>query len=392
MTAALTPALATSAPPVPLPSVGSGLWQPRFTSKLFYTSCNEDLDAELLGLALQPCDHVVAIAGGGGRALGLLLGDPASVVAVDYNLHQCRLLDLKQEAITHLDGDAFRAFMGLSGDAALRRKIWSGLAPHLSPLLRTYWGEHRRIWEGRLLYAGRMERFFRDCARVLGWLMGAELTALFAAETVAEQSARWERVATRRLWRALLKLAAHPLLLRSLSGNFGLYRFVPPGLRLDQFLDDRLRRYCGRHLFRSSHMLQLILLGRYLDDAGPAGSRPAWPHYLRDEHFATLKARVGRLETVHADVGRFLTGSAARFSKLSLSNLPAYMSEAEYSALWQVLLDRCAGGRLIFRHILFKRALPEDAHLRTTRDSALEAQLNALDKSLFYDFDVLDLH
>ncbi|MFM2382775.1 MAG: hypothetical protein RL515_762, partial [Verrucomicrobiota bacterium] len=103
-----------------------------FFSDINYSAANEDGASELAALRLDARSRVLCITASGARPLELLLGDPQSVVAVDFNATQNHLLELKMAAYRELEYDEFAAFIRLRpGDGACRRSTYARLAPAL---------------------------------------------------------------------------------------------------------------------------------------------------------------------------------------------------------------------------------------------------------------------
>src|SRR3989304_7463763 len=76
-----------------------------------YSTCWEALRLAREALRVPYGGQVLAIAAAGDNAIGLLLDDPARVLAVDVNPAQTALTELKMAALREL-GDRAAAFLG----------------------------------------------------------------------------------------------------------------------------------------------------------------------------------------------------------------------------------------------------------------------------------------
>src|SRR5665213_921290 len=104
---------------------------------LQYSCCNEDTLSELEALA-PGGRRVLSIHASGGRAFGLLLGDPSEVVAIDRNPAQIHLGRLKVAAMRRLDRDAYLAFVGIR-EGSTRAATYRAVREELSDDARAYW-------------------------------------------------------------------------------------------------------------------------------------------------------------------------------------------------------------------------------------------------------------
>ncbi|KPA15115.1 S-adenosylmethionine:diacylglycerol 3-amino-3-carboxypropyl transferase, partial [Candidatus Magnetomorum sp. HK-1] len=76
-----------------------------------YSVVWEDLDLLFNGLNITPDDNVLSISSAGDNVLGLLLKEPSSVTAIDMNVSQNFLLELKAAAIKELTYSEFLSIL-----------------------------------------------------------------------------------------------------------------------------------------------------------------------------------------------------------------------------------------------------------------------------------------
>src|SRR5580692_4136183 len=90
------------------------------------------------GLDVRPGDDVLSIASAGCNALGVLLREPKSVLAIDLNPAQVALVELKLRAIEVLEWGELVAFLGITPHEH-RIALYERVRPRLGQRARAYW-------------------------------------------------------------------------------------------------------------------------------------------------------------------------------------------------------------------------------------------------------------
>jgi S-adenosylmethionine-diacylglycerol 3-amino-3-carboxypropyl transferase len=343
-----------------------------FFDQVVYSSANEDGRSELLALRLRPGETAVAIAGSGARAFDLLLSDADRVVAVDFNVHQCRLVALKRAAWRALPHPALLSFLGVTGGAD-RLAVYEGLS--LTREERTYWDERRALIESGVLYCGAWERLFRLFA-LAARPKAHTLQRLFLAQTLEEQRQIWTEWADWR-WRLGMRLFGLRWLWKYVLREPGIER-IPEDRDLSAQMTALFERCVDTHLFRDNPYLHLLLLGRY----APGGPLPL---HLQPQSHARIQKRLDRLELVHARLDDHLLQHHGAIHAFSLSDISSYADDATYARIWQGVLQSAAPrARVCERHFLAPRE-PLDAG-RLRRDPELEERLRQQDDTFIYHF------
>ena len=348
-----------------------------FFSDINYSAANEDGASELAALRLDVRSRVLCITASGARPLELLLGDPQSVLAVDFNATQNHLLELKMAAYRGLEYDEFTVFIGLRpGDGACRRSTYARLAPALSPSARAYWdAQSEKIAQG-VLYCGRWESFMRMFAR-LTFGRRDLLRRLFACRALAEQQELWRQEWDNRVWRGFLKAISQRWLWRYVLREPGVVN-VPADFDVAGYLHARFAHVARTRLFRDTPYLSLMLSGRY----DPAG---ALPLHLSPEHYETIKARLDRITIVTQDLAALLEEPESRgaYDAFSVSDFSSYATPSLHERIWRGL-ERSArpGARVCERQFLVKH----QTSTRGQRDEVLAERLQDEDGAFIYSF------
>ncbi|MGE5230148.1 MAG: DUF3419 family protein [Deltaproteobacteria bacterium] len=340
-----------------------------------FTQSWEDPACDLAALAPLDGATVFTITSGGDNALGFLLADPARVITVDLNPTQTWLLELKLAGMRQFEHGDFLEFLGVrpTGRASL---LYRRVRDQLSPEARAYWDRHEEWIAGGVLVAGGFERYFALLRRALGIVIGRQrLERLFTL--APEDQPRFYRTEWNTLrWRALIRVGCSRWMLgRRLDPTWfeqaeGVASFGAHFNRLASHVIAELPA-------RTNYFLAQILLGRYLSDE-------IVPDYLKQEHFATLRGRLDRLEVVTADVADALGGLPSRsVDALALSNVFEYSPRAIFDrARDEIVRVGRPGARVSLRNLLAPRRLAADP--RFDVDAAMGERLCRADRGFIY--------
>ena len=333
-------------------------------------------DADVLCEALGPRargGRLLSIASAGDNALALLTLDPAEVVAADLSAAQVACLELRRAAFATLDHAALLRFLGVMPDAK-RAAAYRALAPSLPAAARTFWDARPADIARGAIHAGKFERYFALFRRFALPLVHGPGTvrALLSPRAPQEQLAFYEQRWDTWRWRALFRL----FFSRAVRGRLG---------RDPAFFDHVAGPVGERILARTRHALTAlpvagnpyavyILTGNF----APA----ALPRYLRAEHFADIRARLGRLRAVVAPIEQAAPGP---FDGFNLSDVFEYLEPAAAARLYHACAATARpGARLVYWNMLAPRARPAALAGAITPLADLAAALHAGDRAWFY--------
>ncbi|AMJ63595.1 DUF3419 family protein [Bosea sp. PAMC 26642] len=376
----------------------AGLLERMFTlafSGLVYPQIWEDPVVDMEALALKADDHVVAIASGSCNILSYLTADPARISAIDLNGAHIALGKLKLAALARVDDHAaFLRFFGQAQSPANVALYDEAIAPHLDPVSRSYWegrglnGRRRiNVFAKNFYRYGLLGRFI-GAGHLLGRALGHDPRAMLEARDMAEQRVLFDRhlapVFDRRLMRWLVR---QPASLYGLGIPPAQYKALaadgPDGIR--GVLRHRLERLaCGFDLKTNYFARQAF--GRGYEQSPDA----ALPPYLQPQHFAAVKARVGRVGYHQSAITSHLAAQPAEScDAYVLLDAQDWMNDADLTALWtQITRTAKPGARVIFRTAADERLLPgrvPDAILnRWHYEAEKSRELGARDRSSIY--------
>lgn len=352
-------------------------------SQIRYAQCWEDADVLVEGLDVQPGDVCLSIASAGDNALALLTRDPERVVAIDVSAAQLACLALRVAAYRTLTHAELLELVG-SVPSERRRALYHRCRPELTERATRFWDERPALVERGIGAAGRFERYFRLFRRyVLPLTQSGDRVERLLREGRSRDDRRrfYEDEWNHWRWRGLFRVFFSRFVLGRLGRDPSFFAHVEGGVA------DRLLER-SRHALvdldpAENPYLQWILTGRH---------RTARPLALREEHFATIRDRLDRLEWHAASLEATLDEAAPdTFDAFNLSDVFEYVSTDHY----QRLLEQCAavgrpGARLAYWNLFVPRHRPDALadRLQPQRDRA--DRLHARDKTFFYGDFVLE--
>jgi betaine lipid synthase len=268
----------------------------KFLNKTYiYNVSWEDPRLDHKAFTLTPEDHVITIASAGCNVFDYIIHG-AKVTAVDFNVCQIALTELKKVAIMHLEYDQFFAIFAMS-DMVLLRSVYSAqLRPYMSPPSVEFWddGVHRIR---SFMYSGTSGNMSWFLFKVvfpmfgLGFLSRDIMNGISTAELT-------KKVASREYTLRCIAWLMDNILLRGgccLAGvperqmNLGIHRYSNLGTVIE-------RVFFQTDLVQDNYFYSGYILGHYKPDC--------CPRYLQKENFDVLKKnlKAGKLHLVHGTI------------------------------------------------------------------------------------------
>ena len=347
--------------------------------RLFFAQVREDPVLEIE--ALQPAlgGRIAIVGSAGCTALSLIAAGATDVVAVDLNVTQNHLTELKALAIASLPQRAALAFLGGTPTSTRQRVVtYARIRGSLSAGARQWWDARLDSIRSGVLGAGVSERLVRAVVRALR-LVGygpRRLNALLSCRTLAEQRECFDRQWNTRRWRTLIRLA---LGRRPLSGVYDPAFFDK--VQNESFGDHFLRRM--EHGLTAlpvsgNYFLHFMLRGGYTVEGWNA-----LPPYLAAANGNT-DAFVDHLTLVDGGMTEWLrTQPSESIGGYSLSNICEWLEPAAIDALFAEIVRTAAPGAVVcFRNFLGWTEVPERWRGIVIEDRERGAALIDRDRSL----------
>lgn len=345
-----------------------------------YSQCWEDPYLMQQALEINSEDDVLSIASGGDNSLALLLDNPRTVTAVDFNPAQIYLVELKITAMKHLDYNDFVAFVG-ARPSEDRLRTFHDLIPYLGVLTSDFWLRHLDDVESGIIGCGRFERYLNAFRRFVLPLVHGRNTVneLLSAATLPQQRQVYRKLWDNRRWQWLFRLFFGRFLLSRFGRRSEFFKYIGD-INVSRTLYRRVRNGLTHVPIGNNFFLEFILTGRF-------GNLETAPAYLHPIHFHTLKNRLHRMNLVCGSLCSWLSSrESGSFSKFNLSDVFEYMSPAEMEQTFkEIIRVSRPGSRLAYWTLFVQRNVPPSLNKHLEFDEKVMASCQALNRSFFYD-------
>lgn len=356
---------------------------PALGDRLLYGACWEDLEIARTALRIPSGGLVVAIGSAGDNVIGLLLDDPARVVAVDLNPAQTALIELKVAALRSAPAE-LAAFVGgipgADGAASTRLARYDALRPLLSAKAVRHWDARTGAIGAGVIHAGRFERYLAWFRRgVLPVVPGRDLVRrMLAAQDVEEQRRLYLEQWDSGAWRRLFRVFFSRRLMAAVGRDPAFFDQFDGGDTGAHFLARAIEGLTATPI-RSNPYVTYILSGSYrIPDAAPV--------YLKPEHATVLAERADRIQVVTGSLMKALRELPDRVvDAFYLSDIFELVDPAGYEAiLVEIARTGRPGARLCYWNNLVPRARPESLADRLWSETDLADRLHAEDRAFIY--------
>lgn len=346
-------------------------------SGIRYAQCWEDADVLMSGLAIRPGDTCLAIASAGDNALAMLTADPARVVALDLSAAQLACLALRVAAYRCLAHGELLELVG-TRPSDRRAALYARCRPALDAPARAFWDARPALVAGGIGAAGRFENFLRLFRRYVLPLAHprSRVDALLEERPPAARRTFYETRWANRRWTLLTRLFFSRFVVGRLGRDPSFFDYVDGGIA--HRVQARVRHALVELAPARNPYLQWILTGRH---------RTARPLALRQEHFATIRARLDRLVWHQTSLEAYLRAQPDdSIDRFNLSNVFEYVDAPHcHGLLTAVARVGRTGGRCAYWNLFVDRRRPPALADRLQPLADLSERLHARDKAFFYD-------
>jgi len=319
------------------------LFQAVHQNKLIYNTCWEDPRIDRQALNIQADDIMMVITSAGCNVLDYALLYPQEIHAVDMNVRQNALLELKIAGIRSLTHEPFFEVFGRGSHPDFQKIYSKNLRPLISEPAQEHWDKHLDYFNGE----GRRSSFYYRGASgyFAHWVhhyldlkkLTHSLTELFHAKTLEEQKkiysgfeqdfwGRWVKWVMS--WDATLSLLGVPRPQRQqIEKNYdgGILKFM----------QDCVESVFTKLSIQDNYFWWLYMFGSYTPDR--------CPEYLKAENFEKLKTAVDRISVHTSTVHDFVEGFEKPISKFVLLDHMDWLSTYRKDVLereWQAIAKR----------------------------------------------------
>jgi S-adenosylmethionine:diacylglycerol 3-amino-3-carboxypropyl transferase len=346
--------------------------------EIYFAQSREDSLVERTIAAQRQPRRIACIASGGCTALSLLADGVERVYAIDSNIAQCALVELKKEALRALDRRAYLAFVGESG-ADDRLPTYRRIASALPVYARAFWDGHEAAIAMGINQCGATERFYRFVGGSLrkGVCGDRIFQELLDCGTLPRQRALYERHFTTDAWKSALRV----LLARTTHLLF-FPAFMLAGAAegdMSVFFARQFEKEVQGKLLGSNYFLSQIVFSAYR-----FGQPEGAPHYLSEDGYEAARRNIDALAVVPGTLQEFLPQTRG-IDAFFLSNVfDSAAPEARERIGAGVLEAASARAAVLYRHRLVTPALPDFFVRRFRTRAAGNTRLLHLERSMQY--------
>ena len=351
-----------------------------FLETLNYSSSNEDSRSEVKSLRIGAEDSALCITGSGARTLDLLIESPREIVSIDFNPCQNFLLELKMQAIRHLEYEEFLEFLGVF-PSRKRGHLYKTIRRSLSIDTRNFWDSNSAMIQNGVIYQGRWERYFHQLERLVSLVRPHLRDKLFSCSSLSDQARIWRDEWNTPLWHVFLRSISSPVVWKYIFGDPGFYHYVPASFSIYEYLNMRFTSGFENILASESPFASLLFFGKYNPNC-------VLPAHLEGRHYTRLRNSLERVRVVTQSLLDYLERCKKNsFDKYSLSDFASYTNIEEYKRIWKgIIKTASSGARVCERQFLVKRDLPVEVRSCVRLDEALGFEITRTDNSIFYTF------
>lgn len=342
--------------------------------RLYFAQVREDPLLEIETLQPAADRNLVVVSSGGCTALSLVARGAGHVVAVDRNITQNHLVELKAAAICSLDPDCLAGFLGAAHEPpAMRITQYSTLRPSLSYEAATYWDAHSKMIANGALNAGVSEQFIRIVVAAMRAMIhrSSRVDRLLTCRTLAEQRQLYVSEFNNRRWRLLFRaLLSRGSFNRTYDSRF--FENVENASFAAHFLALVEHGLCEIPV-ATNYFVHHMLRGHY-----PLRVAGGMPPYLDPATLAATREKLKRLELVDGGYAEYLaTCDDETVDGFALSNICEWLDKSQIDELFaQVIRVAKPGAHLCFRNFVGHTDVP--AFLRSVIREDVEAGREAI--------------
>jgi len=286
--------------------------------------CWEDPELMKESLKINNNDKVVSITSGGENIFALLLENPKELIAVDSNIQQIYLTQLKAAAIKELNYNAFIEFLGYR-EANNRIEYFEKCKKHLSSKNIQYWETHIHYIQNGIIHCGRFENYIKRFRKLLLPLILSkkQINRFLDLNTLKQQKEFYSNIWDNIRWRVFFRIFFSKSLLQMLGRSKRFFKYNKK-TNLGYYFLEKTREGIIETPVKDNYFMQYLLTGNINT---PFNNHP----YLDKKTFVKLKKLVNKIKYIHSTyLGYVKKQKDKSIYKHNLSDIFEPMSENQY--------------------------------------------------------------
>ncbi|MDE7264089.1 MAG: BtaA family protein [Anaeroplasmataceae bacterium] len=280
---------------------------------IHYSNCHEDF---LLLKRYIPAHakKILSIASALDNSLAFLENDEVEVLAVDSNLSQVYLSNLKITAIRLLSYKEFLIFLGFqAGDSV---KLYGTIKDHLDPHTREYFDSRPFLIKNKLIHAGRFEHYFHLFKRRILPLVASKkrIQQFMSCTSLEEQVKQYKKYINNFRFKILFHVFFSKKVMSKLGRDKSFFTYSKGALANQ--LKERVELGLMSNLNCTNPYLQYAMLNQYKE----------LPYYAKEDVFYKIKRNISHITVAHQSFEEALL-EHKEFDFMNLSDIFEYMPE-----------------------------------------------------------------
>jgi S-adenosylmethionine-diacylglycerol 3-amino-3-carboxypropyl transferase len=296
-----------------------------YFQNLNYTLGDEDsiVEYELLP---EGIDHLVAIAGSGGRVLPLIAKRPKQITCIDLFNEQLYITELRIQAMKKLDLNKFRAFFGYppySITPEERKRIFDSIdiSDDARRYLYRFFSKHK--WS-EIIYMGKFEKTMSALSKINVMVTGKSGRNIFKCDSLTDQQVYYKTKFPQSRWNAILFLLGNTSLLKTLLCKGELPKKNIEGSYYNHFRNIYQAIFSNISI-NSSFFAHLSFWGKVINIEGNPIEADERIFYLAKSYLNSCN-----ITYLKNDIIKFIASSPAKsIDFVSLSDVPSFIEERE---------------------------------------------------------------
>ncbi|MCX7869966.1 MAG: BtaA family protein [bacterium] len=292
---------------------------------IHYSNCWEDTDILITAFDLK--DNVqknyLSIASAGDNTFAILSFNPSLVLAVDFNLAQIALVELKKIVIQKLDYEQALEFLGIK-KSNNRLELFKTLEKYLSYGSYNFFLKNNKIILNGVIHAGKFEKYFNIFRKyILRWFLDYDKVDRFMEDINLRRDFFYKKVNSK-LGRFIFRVFFSNEIMGLIGRNKNFFKYSK--VNLSQEILDRIEAGLIFTETKENSYLEYILKGNFEKNL---------PYYLKPNVFYKLKNILNdnpeKLIIYHGSLYDALESfKSIKFDGFNLSDVFEYMATNDY--------------------------------------------------------------
>jgi len=303
---------------------------------IHYSNCHEDANI-VIKYVNKENSNILSIASALDNSLALLLTNPRFVTAIDTNITQIYLCNLKKMGIKYLSYDEFLILIGIVDGDSLH--YYYKISLYLDIDTKKYFDNHLYlISDAKIVNCGRFEYYFQVFKNKVLPLVHRKITVhnFMNQDSLDQQIAYYQNKFDNKRFRMMFKIFFSEFVMAKVGRDKTFFKYNKDPLSIN--LKRRFDRGVNNNLNKKNPYLQYVLYNKFVD----------MPVYLDKNNYEIIRSRIDRLQIINQSLDEVLN-SSVKYDYMNLSDVFEYCDESlmdNYEQNISNLLN--AGGRVLF--------------------------------------------